>query len=143
MASRRILVAYQDDHVGESVSTYFQDAGYRVDTATMVSDVLRKVKNSAIEVILMDDELEGIRAYDLVPVLKGMNNGVQVIVVSSEERLGLVRRLRGAGIFYHAMKPVDLEELKSAVECAFEKVEKEKSVGRGFLSFLVPGRVPA
>ncbi len=143
MASRRILVAYQDDHVGESVLTYFQNAGYRVDTATMVSDVLRKVKGGAIEVVLMDDELEGIRAYDLVPVLKGMNNGVQVIVVSSEERLGFVRRLRGAGIFYHAMKPVDLEELKSAVECAFEKVEKEKSGGWGVLSFLVPGRVPA
>jgi len=143
MASRRILVVYQDDHMAQSVLTYFKDAGYRVDTATMVSDVLRKVKGGAIEVVLMDDELEGIRAYDLVPVLKGMNGGVQVIVVSSEERLGFVRRLRGAGIFYHAMKPVDLEELKSAVECAFEKVEKERPAGRGVLSFLIPGRVPA
>jgi len=143
MVSRRILVAYQDEQLGQSVLTYFQDAGYRVDAATMVSEVLRKVKGGAIEVVLMDDELEGIRAYDLVPVLKGMNGGVQVIVVSSEERLGFVKRLRGAGIFYHAMKPVDLQELKSAVECAFEKVEKERSVGRGFLSFLVPGRVPA
>jgi len=143
MVSRKILVAYQDDHLGQSVLTYFQDAGYRVDAATMVSEVLRKVKGGAIEVVLMDDELEGIRAYDLVPVLKGMNGGVQVIVVSSEERLGFVKRLRGAGIFYHAMKPVDVQELKSAVECAFEKVEKERSVGRGFLSFLVPGRVPA
>ena len=143
MVSRRILVAYQDEHLGQSVLTYFQDAGYRVDAATMVSEVLRKVKGGAIEVVLMDDELEGIRAYDLVPVLKGMKGGVQVIVVSSEERLGFVKRLRGAGIFYHAMKPVDLQELKSAVECAFEKVEKERSVGRGFLSFLVPGRVPA
>jgi len=143
MVSRRILVAYQDEQLGQSVLTYFQDAGYRVDAATMVSEVLRKVKGGAIEVVLMDDELEGIRAYDLVPVLKGMKGGVQVIVVSSEERLGFVKRLRGAGIFYHAMKPVDLQELKSAVECAFEKVEKERSVGRGFLSFLVPGRVPA
>jgi len=143
MVSRRILVAYKDEQLGQSVLTYFQDAGYRVDAATMVSEVLRKVKGGAIEVVLMDDELEGIRAYDLVPVLKGMKGGVQVIVVSSEERLGFVKRLRGAGIFYHAMKPVDLQELKSAVECAFEKVEKERSVGRGFLSFLVPGRVPA
>lgn len=143
MVSRRILVVCQDEHMAQPVLTYFQDAGYRVDTATMVSDVLKKVKRGAIEVVLMDDELEGIRAYDLVPVLRGMNGGVQVIVISSEERLGFVRRLRGAGIFYHAMKPVDLEELKSAVECAFEKVEKEKSAGWGFLSFLVPGRVPA
>jgi len=41
------------------------------------------------------------------------------------------------------MKSVDLEELRSAVECAFEKFEKEKSAGRGFLHSLVPGRVSA
>src|SRR4030042_3418725 len=104
MASRRILVAYQDDHMAQSVLTYFKDAGYRVDTATMVSEVLRKVKGGAIEVVLLDDELEGIRAYDLVPVLKGMNGGVQIIVVSSEERLGFVGRLCGDGIFSHALK---------------------------------------
>jgi DNA-binding NtrC family response regulator len=101
------------------------------------------VKGGAIEVVFVDDELEGIRAYHLVPVLKGMNGGVQVIVVSSEERLGFVRRFRGAGIFYHAMKPVDPEELRSAVECAFEKVEKEKSAGRDISSYLVPGRFSA
>jgi hypothetical protein len=40
------------------------------------------------------------------------------------------------------MKPVDLEEIKSAVECAFEKIERE-SLKEGFFPFLIPGRVPA
>jgi hypothetical protein len=50
---------------------------------------------------------------------------VQVIVISSEESLGPVRRLRGTGIFYQAMKPADPEEIRSAVECAFDKIERE------------------
>jgi hypothetical protein len=54
----------------------------------------------------------------------------------------LVRRLRGAGIFYQAMKPVDLEEIRSAVECAFEKIERE-NLKEGFFSFLIPQMVPA
>jgi DNA-binding response OmpR family regulator len=49
MVSQRILVAYQDDRVAQSILTYFQDAGYRVDTATMVSEVLRKVKGEPLK----------------------------------------------------------------------------------------------
>jgi hypothetical protein len=40
------------------------------------------------------------------------------------------------------MKPVDLEEVKSAVECAFEKIERE-NLKEGFQPFLIPRRVPA
>jgi hypothetical protein len=41
------------------------------------------------------------------------------------------------------MKPVDLEEIKSAVECAFEKIERENIKKEGFFPFLIPRRVPA
>jgi hypothetical protein len=40
------------------------------------------------------------------------------------------------------MKPVDLEEVQSAVECAFEKIKRE-NLKEGFFSFLVPSMVPA
>ncbi len=63
-------------------------------------------------------------------------------MISSEEEIGSVKRLRGAGIFYQAMKPADLEEIRSAVECAFEKMERE-NVKEGFFSFLIPTVVPA
>ena len=87
--------------------------------------MIRKVRNGKIHVILLDDEIEGVKACDLVPFLKKINQRIQVIVISSEESIGVVKRLRGAGIFYQAMKPVDLGEIKSAVECAFEKIERE------------------
>ena len=145
MKSSTILIAYQDDLWVRSFSTFFHGAGYRVETAKMVSELIRRIRSGSIHVVLLDDEMEGVRACDLVPLIKRINGMVQVIVISSEESLGPVRRLRGAGIFYQAMKPVDLEELKSAVACAFEKIEREHPAREeeGFLSFLIPGRVPA
>jgi DNA-binding NtrC family response regulator len=77
-----------------------------------------------------------------VSLLKKVNSKIQVIMISSEESLSLVRRLRGAGIFYQAMKPVDLEEIRSAVQCAFEKIERENEK-EGFFSFLIPKLSPA
>jgi DNA-binding NtrC family response regulator len=142
MKSKTILITYQDDLGTRSLSTFFHGMGYRIETAKVVSDMIRRVRNGKIHVVLLDDEVEGVKASDLVPLLKGINSKVQIIVISSEESLGQVKRLRGAGIFYQAMKPVDMEEIKSAVECAFEKIERE-NLKEGFIPFLVPGRVPA
>jgi len=142
MKSKTILIAYQDDLWTRSLSTFLHGIGYRVDTTRVVSEMIRKIRNGNINVVLLDDEIEGVKACDVVPLLKKINSKVQVIMISSEGSLSLVRRLRGVGIFYQAMKPVDLEEIKSAVECAFEKIKRE-NFKEGFFSFLIPEMVPA
>ena len=142
MKSKTILIAYQDDLWAKSLSTFFHGIGYRVETAKMVSEMIRKVRKGNIHVVLLDDEIEGVKACDLVPLFKKMDDKIQVIVISSDLPLGLAKRLRGTGIFYQAMKPVDLEEIKSAVECAFEKIERE-NLKEGFFPFFIPRRVPA
>jgi len=129
MKSKTILIAYQDDLWARSLSTFFHSAGYRVETVKMISEMIRKIRNGNTYVLLLDDEIEEVKAYDLVRLIKKINDKIQVIVISSEESLGGAKRLRGAGIFYQSMKPVDMEEVKSAVECAFEKIEKEKFEG--------------
>jgi DNA-binding NtrC family response regulator len=126
MKSKTILIAYQDDLWTRSLSSFFHGIGYRVETAKMVSEMIRKVRKGNNHVVLLDDEIEGVKACDLVPLFKKMEDKIQVIVISEEASLGLVKRLREAGIFYQAMKPVDLEEIKLAVECAFEKIERER-----------------
>ena len=107
-----------------------------------MSEMIRRVQKGNIYVILIDDEIEGINACDVVPLLKNISPKVQIIVISSEESIGLVKRLRGAGIFYQAMKPIDLGEVKAAVECAFGKIERE-SAKEGFFSGLTAEMVPA
>jgi DNA-binding NtrC family response regulator len=143
MKTKTILIAYQDDLWAKSLSSFFHGIGYRVEMAKMVSEMIRKVRKGNIHVVLLDDEIEGVKACDLVPLFKKIDDKIQVIVISSGVSLGLVKRLRGAGIFYQAMKPVDLEEIKSAVECAFEKIERENLKKEGFFPFLIPRRVPA
>jgi DNA-binding response OmpR family regulator len=128
MKSKTILIAYKDDLRARSLCTYFHGMGYRVEMVRVLSEMIRRVVNGNIHIILLDDEVEGVRAWELVSVLKGISRRVQVIVISSEESLGAV------------MKPVDFGELKSAVESAFRKIERE-SFREGLFSFFVPSRV--
>ncbi len=142
MQHKKILIAYQDDLWVRSLATFFHGQGYRVEIVKALSEMIRKIQNGHYQVLLLDDEIEGLKACDIVSLLKKVNSKIQVIMISSEESLRLVRRLRGAGIFYQAMKPVDLEEIRSAVECAFEKIERENAK-EGFFSFLIPKLSPA
>jgi len=142
MKTKTILIAYQDDLGTRSLSTFFHGIGYKVETTKVMSEMIRKIRKGNIQVILIDDEIEGVKACDVIPLLKNINSKIQIIVISSEESIGLVKRLRGAGIFYQAMKPVDLSEVKAAVACAFEKIQRE-STKEGFFPFLTPEMVPA
>jgi DNA-binding NtrC family response regulator len=143
MKSRTILMGYGDDVWVGALSTFYRNAGYRVENAVLVSDMIRTVRSDSVDVILLEDEIEGVKACDLVPVLKKINGMVQVIVISSEGSLGSARRLRGAGIFFQTMKPVDLEEIKSAVECAFQKIRREQAFRQTFVGFVALQEVPA
>jgi DNA-binding NtrC family response regulator len=142
MKAKTILIAYQDDLWIQSLSTFLYGIGYKVETTKAMSEMIRRIRKGNIHVILIDDEIERVKACDVVPLLKNINPRIQIIVISSEESIGLVKRLRGAGIFYQAMKPVDLGEVKAAVECAFRKIERE-NVKEGFFSFLTPEMAPA
>ena len=142
MKSKTILIVYQDNLWARSLSAFFHGIGYKIEMARMLSELIRKVQNGNIQVVLLDDEIEGVKASDVVLLLKKINPRIQVINISSDESVGSARRLRGAGIFYQAMKPVDLEEIRSVVECALEKIERE-NLKEGFFSFLIPKVVPA
>jgi DNA-binding NtrC family response regulator len=141
MNRKTILIAFQDDQWISPLSTLFQSLGYRVETARVVSEMIRKIRKGDTQVVLLDDEMEGIKAWDLIPLLK-RSPRVQIIGISSVESLTFLRRLRGAGIFYQAMKPIDLEEIRSAVACAFDKIERER-MKAAFFPSLVPNLVPA
>ena len=143
MKSKTIFIVYQDDLWVRSLSTYFHSLGYQVESAKTVSEAIRKIRRGKMDILLLDDEIEEVKACDLVPIFKRINPKIQVIVISSQESVELAKRLRRSGIFYQAMKPIDLEEVRSAVECALKKIKREHVKEEGFFPFLMPQWVPA
>jgi response regulator of citrate/malate metabolism len=68
-------------------------------------------------------------ATDLIPLLKQCNRNLTIILVSAEDSLPVIPKLRKLGIFYHALRPVnpeDREDLCQAVKCAFDNLAKEQ-----------------
>jgi len=72
MKFETFLIIYKDDFWARSLVPFFHGRGYRVETAKAVGDMIRKVRNGNIHVVLMDDEIEGVKAIDLVNLVKKM-----------------------------------------------------------------------
>ena len=84
--------------------------------------------NSDVSVIVMDVNMPEVRAYELIPIVKKINRRIPIIVMSSDDSIDLARKVRQAGIFFYAMKPLNIEEIKLAVRDAFKKVIRETTI---------------
>jgi DNA-binding NtrC family response regulator len=129
MDEREILIADKDTEIRKQVADYFREAGYQVETTDSAVHVLCSILEKQTPVVLLADDFDRkIAPADLIHLLKKCNRRLAIILVSDEVPLPLERRLRQEGIFYHALKPTtakDKEEIRLAVECAFEKPRKD------------------
>ncbi len=124
-AMRLLLIADEDVQARDNMTQLFGDTEYQVVAANSVDVVMRDVLKKEAQVILLGNAFDNMPAGDLIPILKKCNRNLTIILVSNEESLPLLRKLRREGIFYHALKPSaleDREELLQAVRCAFENV---------------------
>ncbi|MDO3377777.1 response regulator [Geoalkalibacter halelectricus] len=117
-----LLIADRDKDGRKQLADFFANAGYQVVETDSAAQVLLDTFKKEAQVVLLSGEFDEIPAADLIPIIKKCNRHLTIILVSNEESLPQIRKLRSEGIFYHALKPVnaaDKEELKLAVQCAF------------------------
>jgi len=122
---RLLLIADEDVQARDNMLHLFGNTDYQVVAANSVDVVMRDVIKKEAQVVLLGNAFDNMPAGDLIPILKQCNQKLTIILVSNEESLPLLRKLRGEGIFYHALKPAareDREELLQVVKCAFENV---------------------
>ena len=118
-----LLIADEDVQNRDSMTQLFGNTDYEVVAADSVDVVMRDVIKREAQVVLLGSTFDNIPAGELIPILKKCNQNLTIILISNEESLPLLRKLRREGIFYHALKPSaveDKEELLQAVRCAFE-----------------------
>jgi DNA-binding NtrC family response regulator len=126
MKAQGILIADKDTKTRRLLADMLGQAGYRVKTTESAADVLSDILKKNAHVILVGSDFdEDVATGDLIPLIKKCDHTLTIILVSDEKSLPMVRKIRREGIFYHALKPVsvdDREEICMAVECAFKNV---------------------
>lgn len=107
--------------------------GYEVKTTDSASDLIREVERTT-GIIVLDAELSGMKAYEMIPLMKRINPKLPIIVMSASGSVELAQKIRNEGIFFYAMKPIDVDEIEMVVESAFKKLAQETRFWAGNVS---------
>ncbi len=124
-----ILIADKDTTFLKEISSGLAVAGYNVETTTSSVHVISNILKKKTLVVLLGSEIDNsINLIELVRLLKKCNQHLAVILVSDEASLPIVRKIREEGIFYYAMRPIDIidqNELQQAAICALDSVKRK------------------
>ena len=125
-----LLIADQDVECRKQMAEMFIEAGYNVIVTNSAADALDGILKKSVQVVLLGSEFDQLKAAEMIPLLRQCNRDLTIILISADTSLPLHRKLRNEGIFYHALKPMnreDREEIRKAVECAFESLKHNKA----------------
>lgn len=120
-----LLIADEDLESRKQMADLFIDAGYHVTVTNSAANALYGILKKTAQVILLSDQFDELTAFDLIPLLKQCDRDLTIILVGNEVPLPSIRRVRKAGIFYHALKPSradDRDEIRQVVKCAFDRL---------------------
>ena len=121
----KVLIADQDRESRETLADFLLRENFSVDTTSVASEVIQKIQNVKIDVLIMDVELKGMKGYEIIPILKKIDPQLCIIVTSGNLSLELARKIWEQGIFFYAVKPLDLKEIRLAVNDALKKLAKK------------------
>ena len=118
-----ILIADTDKDMRQWMAELLDKEGYAVTVTDTVANMLQGILKKIARVVLLGSKFDDMSAFDLIPLLKKCNRKLEIILVSDELSLPLMRKAHSEGIFYCALKPArpeDTEDIRQAVQCAFK-----------------------
>lgn len=138
----RVVVMDSDQETVKQLMHSLRKEGYKVESIEQTSRMFEKIKNEQIDVLILAVEAWGIKGYELIPIIKKINSFLPVIVTSTDDSIEVATRVREQGIFFYAIKPLDMKEIKLALKNALNRrfirqyepqaTQKEKVVQRDF-----------
>ena len=113
-----VLVVEDDPVVAEAHAAYVaRVAGFRVSgIAHTARDALRHLDRERVDLVLLDMGLPDLPGLDVVRTMRGHGHGADVIAVTSQRDLDMVRSAVSLGVVQYVLKPFVFPTLRDRLE---------------------------
>ncbi len=114
----RILVVDDEKIIRESLFSWFENEGYKVETAPDGETGLEKFQNKKFDILLVDLKLPGINGLQVLKEVKEISKDTIVIMITAFASVSTAIAALKEGAYDYVTKPVDPDELTLLVEKA-------------------------
>jgi two-component system, NtrC family, response regulator AtoC len=124
-----MLVVDDESGVRLSLQAVFNKS-FRVVEAASALEAVDKAKDERPDVALLDIVMPGTDGLEALKQIKSVQPDCQVIMVTALNNARPAFKARDTGAYDYVTKPFDVEELRTKVEHAMEKLELSREVER-------------
>jgi DNA-binding NtrC family response regulator len=114
--NRQLLIIEDDDALSQMLAMHFEDQGFAVSRAASVQAGLARARETAFDLVLLDQQLPDGQGSELISALLEIDPGLAVVMMTGRHDLELAIDAiqTGAADFVH--KPIKAAELQQTVE---------------------------
>ncbi|TWU28743.1 sigma-54-dependent transcriptional regulator [Novipirellula artificiosorum] len=116
--SYRILIVDDERSQRQLLGSYLQSIGYDVSEAASAEEMLDELDRQMPDMILLDVRLPGLSGIESLPSVRQRSPTVPILLITAYADLKQAVASVKAGASDYLSKPIDLEELRIAVEDA-------------------------
>jgi len=119
-AKPNILVVDDEQGLRDSMQLLLQDR-YRVHLAASGKEAVRIIKKNPIDLVLLDIRLPEIDGLEVLKIIKGIDDSIEVIMVTAVITVGKAVEAIRLGAYDYITKPFDIQSLSEQVAKLMEK----------------------
>jgi len=116
-----ILVVDDELIVRDSLSKWFREDGFRVDSAENAAAALKKLQGGAWNLMLVDIKMPGMDGIELLQRIKDIDKSIIVIIITAFASVDTAVKALKDGAFDYITKPIDPDYLDHLVDKALKQ----------------------
>ncbi len=126
----KILIVDDEEIVRESLSEWFREDGYRVDTASDAVEALKKLNETRWDIYFLDIKMPGMDGMELHRRIREIEHDAMVIMITAYASVDTAVQALKEGAFDYVTKPFDPEHLSNLLRnAAKQKHLTKENVG--------------
>jgi DNA-binding NtrC family response regulator len=110
-----ILVVDDEKIVRDSLTKWFREDGYKVDSAANAVDALKKMQSYKWQLLLLDIKMPGMDGMELQQRIKEINPTAIIIFITAHASVDTAVQALKEGAFDYITKPIDPDHLSHLV----------------------------
>jgi len=116
-----ILIVDDEASVRDALYQWFKTDGYRVDTADEGATALKRLQETAWDIVLLDIKMPGMDGIELQKRIKEIDNNIVTIIMTAYASVDTAIQGLKDGAFDYITKPIDPDDLSRLIRNAVEK----------------------
>jgi len=98
-----------------------KNENYYIETGQTLTEAIKKISQGCFDCLILDVNLPEMKGYEAVPVLKSIDSKIKIIMTTGKNTKRLEAKARAQDIFFYFIKSFGKDELKLAIENAFNE----------------------